>query len=187
MYGTNEFRKGLKVEIEGEPFEMVDCEFVKPGKGNAFTRTRLKHMVTGAVIDRTFKSGERVDRAHLEEHPMQFLFEQDGQYNFMNMKSYEQAAVSGDKLGDSAHWLSENLEVTVLFHNGAPISLELPNFVELQVSSCDPAVKGDTKSNATKAATLSTGAKIQVPLFVVEGEWLRIDTRTGEYVERVKK
>jgi elongation factor P len=187
MYGTNEFRKGLKIEIDGEPYVMVECEFVKPGKGNAFTRTKLKHMVTGAVIDRTYKSGEKVDKADLAEVTMQFLYEQDGEYHFMNTESYEQVALSRDRMEDAHNWLTENLEVNVLLHNGQPISLDLPNFVELEVTKCDPGVKGDTKSNTTKPATLSTGAVIQVPMFIAEGEWLRIDTRTGAYVERVKK
>jgi elongation factor P len=187
VYGTNEFRKGLKVEIDGEPYVMVECQFVKPGKGNAFTRTRLKHMVTGAVLDRTYKSGEKVDKAHLEEHAMQFLYEQDGEFHFMNTESYEQVALSGDQVDEASRWMTEDLEVNVLFHNGAPISIDLPNFVELQIADCEPGVKGDTKSNTTKAARLSTGAEIQVPLFLDQGEWIRIDTRTGSYVERVKK
>ena len=187
MYETNEFRKGLKVEIDGQPYEMVDCQFVKPGKGNAFTRTRLKHMVTGAVIDRTYKSGERVESAHLTEHAMQYMYESAGDYHFMNMATYEQVTIPAERLGDKVHWLHENLEATVLFHDGEPINVDLPNFVELRVTECDPAVKGDTKSNASKRATLSTGAVIQVPLFIDAGEWLRIDTRSGEYVERVKE
>jgi elongation factor P len=187
VYGTSDFRKGLKVEIDGQPYEMTECEFVKPGKGNAFTRTKLKHMVTGAVIDRTYKSGEKVDRAHLSEHTMQFMYEQGGDYQFMNMETYEQIAIPKERLGDKTSWLHENLEVNVLFHDGAPISVDLPNFVELQVVECDPAVKGDTKSNVTKRATLSTGAVIQVPIFIDQDEWLRIDTRTGAYVERVKR
>ena len=166
---------------------MVECHFVKPGKGNAFTRTRLKHLVTGAVLDRTYKSGEKVDKAHLEEHAMQCLYEQDGEFHFMNMASYEQVAIRRDLIGDAANFLHENLEVTVLFHNGAAISVDLPNFVELQITQCDPGVKGDTKSNVSKPAAVSTGATIQVPMFVSEGEWVRIDTRTGEYSERVKK
>jgi len=187
VYGTNEFRKGLKVEIDGEPYVMVDCQFVKPGKGNAFTRTRLKHMVTGAVLDRTYKSGEKVDKCQLAEHPMQFMYAQGDEFHFMNMSTYEQVAISRNGLGDAANWLHEGLEVTVLFHNGKPISIDLPNFVELQVTECDPGVKGDTKSNVSKRAVLSTGAEIQVPIFVEPGEWLRIDTRTGAYSERVKK
>lgn len=184
MYGTNEFRKGLKVELDGHPYVMVECQFVKPGKGNAFTRTKLKHMVTGAVLDRTYKSGEKVAKAELEEHPMQFLYEQDGSYHFMNMTTYEQVEITAERMGDDAQWLSENLEVDVLFHKGAPIAVALPNFVVLEVTQCDPGVKGDTKSNVSKPATVSTGAVIQVPMFVSEGESVKIDTRTGEYVER---
>lgn len=187
MYGTNEFRKGLKVEIDGDPYVMVECQFVKPGKGNAFTRTKLKNMVSGNVIDRTYKSGEKLDKAQLTDQAMQYMYEQDREYHFMNMETYEQVAIPADSLGDLVQWLSENLEVSVLLHNGAPISVELPNFVELEITKCDPSVKGDTKNNATKPATLSTGAVIHVPMFIAQGEWLRIDTRTGAYVERVKK
>ena len=187
MYGTNEFRKGLKVEIDGQPYIMVECQFVKPGKGNAFTRTKLKHMVTGAVIDRTYKSGEKVAKAQLMESPMQFLYAQDDGFHFMNMETYEQVEIPRDNLGDAPKWLHENLEVSVLFHDGKPISVDLPNFVELQVVECDPGIKGDTKSNVSKRAVLSTGAEIQVPIFIDNGEWLKIDTRTGEYSERVKK
>jgi elongation factor P len=187
MYGTNEFRKGLKIEIDGEPYVMVEAEFVKPGKGNAFTRTRLKHMVTGAVIDRTYKSGEKVGKPELTEQKMQFLYAQDGEYHFMNMETYEQVGLPAERLEGGEKWLTENLEVEVLIHNGQPISVDLPNFVELEVTKCDPGVKGDTKSNTTKPATVSTGAVVQVPMFISEGEWLRIDTRTGAYVERVKK
>jgi elongation factor P len=166
---------------------MIEAEFVKPGKGNAFTRTKLKHMVTGAVLARTYKTGEKIDRANLTESPMQVLYRQGDDFHFMNMNSYEQVAIPANMLEEAAPWLYENLEVTVLFHNGKPISIDLPNFVELEVVQCDPAVKGDTKTNATKVARLSTGAGIDVPMFVAEGDWLRIDTRTGSYVERVKK
>ena len=182
MYGTNEFRKGLKVEIDGDPYLMVECQFVKPGKGNAFTRTKLKHMVTGAVIDRTYKSGEKVGKAHLEEHPMQCLYEQDGEFHFMNMSTYEQVAIQRDMLGDDANWLHENLEVNVLFHNDKAISVDLPNFVELEIVECDPGVKGDTKSNVSKPAKVSTGAtnewaRIEVPVdpspYKVEQVWYK--------------
>jgi elongation factor P len=187
MYSTSDFKKGLKIEIDKEPYEMVECEFVKPGKGNAFTRTKLKHMVTGAVLARTYKTGEKVDRANLTENTMQVMYEQGGEFHFMNMESYEQVTIPREKIEDAAPWLHEGLEVSVLFHDGKPISLELPNFVELQIAECDPAVKGDTKTNATKPAKLSTGARIDVPMFIEQGEWLKIDTRTGYYVERVKK
>lgn len=187
MYSTSEFRKGLKVELDGQPYIIVDCQFVKPGKGNAFTRTRLKHMVTGAVLDRTYKSGEKLDKAHLVESPMQFLYSADDMFHFMNNSTYEQIEIPVAALGDSARWLHENLEVSVLFHSGKPISVDLPNFVELQVIDCDPGVKGDTKSNVSKRAVVSTGTEIQVPIFVDAGEWVRIDTRSGEYSERVKR
>lgn len=187
MYNTSDFRKGLKVEIDKEPYEMVECEFVKPGKGNAFTRTRLKHMVTGAILARTYKTGEKIDKADLQEVTMQLMYEQGGEFHFMNMESYEQVAIPRSNIEAAAPWLYEGLEVEVLFHDGKPISLDMPNFVELQIEECDPAVKGDTKTNATKPAKLSTGATVDVPLFIEEGEWLKIDTRTGAYVERVKK
>lgn len=187
MYETSQFRKGLKVELDGEPYVMIEAEFVKPGKGNAFTRTKLKHMVTGAVLSRTYKTGEKVDRANLTESTMQFLYRQGDDFHFMNMSSYEQVAIPASMLDEASRWLHENLEVTVLFHDGKPITIDLPNFVELEVVECDPAVKGDTKTNATKVARLSTGAAIDVPMFVAEGDRLRIDTRTGAYVERAKK
>ncbi len=187
MYDTNQFRKGLKLEIDGEPYIMTECEFVKPGKGNAFTRTKLKHMVTGAVLARTYKSGERVDKADLTENAMQYMYEQGEEYFFMNMETFEQVGIPSNTLQEQSRWLHDGLEVNVLFHNGAPISVDLPNFVELDIQECDPAVKGDTKNNATKTAILSSGARVDVPLFIEQGECLRIDTRTGSYVERVKK
>ena len=187
MYETSEFRKGLKIEIDGNPYIMIDCQFVKPGKGQAFTRTRIKNLATGAVLDRTFRSGERVDKPQLDEMPMQFMYAVGDSYHFMNNQTYEQVEVPREQLGDSWQWLVENMDVTVLFHNGIAISVDVPIFVELHITECEPGVKGDTRSNATKPAVLSTGAKIQVPLFVENGEWIRVDTRTGSYVERVKR
>jgi len=186
VYETSDLRKGLKVEIDGEPYVIVEAQFVKPGKGNAFTRCKLKSLVTGLVIDRTWRSGEKIDRCNLEERKMEFLYADD-QYHFMDTTTYEQVALSPDQVGDVGQFLSENLEVSVLLHNGKPISIDLPNFVELQIVETEPGVKGDTKSSTTKPAKLSTGAVVQVPLFVDQGEWIRIDTRTGQYVERVKK
>lgn len=186
MYGTNEFRKGLKIEIDGAPYMMTECQFVKPGKGNAFTRTKLKHMVSGAVLDRTYKSGEKVHKAQLSETVMQFMYAQGDAFHFMDTKTYEQVAIPRVAIDDQAKWLTEEIDVTVLIHKGEPISIDLPNFVELEVTQCDPAIKGDTKNNATKLAVLSTGAEIYVPMFIDAGEVLRIDTRTGEYVERAK-
>ena len=186
MYETSDLRKGLKVEIDGEPYVVADAQFVKPGKGNAFTRCKLKSLVTGLVLERTWRSGEKIDRCQLEERPMEFLYSDD-QFHFMNTSTYEQIGLSPEQVGDASNWLVENTEISMLFHNGKPLSIDLPNFVELQIVDTEPGVKGDTKSNAMKPAQLSTGATVQGPLFVDNHEWIRIDTRTGTYVERVKK
>ncbi len=186
MYGTTELRKGVKVELDGEPYLVVESQFVKPGKGNAFTRCRLKNLVTGAVIDRTWKSGEMIKKAELEEVRMQFLYAEGDQYYFMNTTTYDQISIPKENLGDAPLYLLDQMEVDVLFHNGRPISLELPNFVVLEVTHADPGVKGNTATGATKPATLETGAVVQVPLFVEPGEKIKVDTRTGEYVERAK-
>ena len=187
MYETSDLRKGLKIEIEGEPHIVVEAQFVKPGKGNAFTRCRMKSLVTGLVLERTWRSGEKIDECHLEQRAMEFLYHEGGLYHFMDTGNYEQVTLNEGQVGDSGQWLTENLPVEMLLHNGKPISLDLPNFVELQITDCEPAVKGDTKTNAMKQALLTTGAKVMVPLFVDQREWIRIDTRTGAYVERVKK
>jgi len=187
MYSTNEFRKGLKVEIDGEPFIMIDNQFVKPGKGQAFNRVRLKSLVSGRVLDRTFKSGERIDRANIEEHKMQYLYNDAAGYHFMNTSSYEQVTLTKEHVEDSWKWLIENLEVSVLFHNGRAISVEVPFFVELEITYCEPGLKGDTATGASKPATLSSGAVVQVPLFVNQGDVIRVDTRTGEYLDRAAR
>jgi elongation factor P len=186
VYETSDVRKGLKIQIDGDPFVVVDFQFVKPGKGNAFTRCKLKNMITGAVLDRTYRSGEKLQPASMEERNMQYLYNDESGYHFMDQQSYEQVAIPGDTLADEARFLKENLEVQVLFFEDTPISISLPNFVELQVTETEPGVKGDTVSGARKPATLETGAVINVPLFIERGEKLRIDTRSGEYVERVK-
>ena len=186
MYSTPDFRQGLKIELDGEPFVIVDLLHVKPGKGGAFVRTTLKSLVTGNVLDKTFRSGEKVDKPDLEEKAMQYLYETDGQYYFMDTETYEQSFLNEDQLGEARNYLQENVEVGVLLHNGKPIGVELPIFVELKVTSTEPGVKGDTASGATKPATLETGITVQVPLFIDEGEVLKIDTRTGKYMERVR-
>jgi len=187
MYSTSDFRKGLKVEIDGAPYVMVENQFVKPGKGQAFHRVRLKHMITGAVLDRTFKSGETVGKADVSEEKMQYLYEADGQYHFMNTTTYEQVAVALEELGDTKNYLTENLECSILLWNGRPVAVEPPTFVELQITSCDPGIRGDTVTGASKPATLTTGYILQVPLFVEQDEWIRIDTRTGQYLDRAKR
>lgn len=182
-----DLRKGAKLVIDGEPWTVTDYQFVKPGKGQALYKCKIKNMVTGALIDRTYRSGEKFEKADLEENRMQYLYTDGEEYHFMNTASYEQVALMRDQVGDAAAYLYENLDVDMLFFNGRPIGLTLPNFVVLKVEQSDPGIKGDTASNTTKPATMSTGYVLQVPLFVNEGEWIKIDTRTGDYVERVKK
>ncbi len=186
MYSTTDFRKGLKIEINGEPFVIVDFQHVKPGKGGAFVRTRLKSLITGNVIDQTFRAGERVDKPDLEEREMQFLYETNGEYHFMDTNTFEQLFLTAEQLGESRDFLKENLVIKALFHNKRPIGIELPTFVELKVIKAEPWLRGDTATGATKPVTLESGAVIQVPLFVEEGDIVRIDTRTREYIERVK-
>jgi elongation factor P len=187
MYETSDIRKNLKVEIDGQPYMVIDFQFVKPGKGNAFTRTRLKNMISGSVLDRTFKTGEKLEPAHLEEHNMQYLYHEAGVYHFMNNASYEQCGIVDDKVGDAANFLIENISVDILFFNHEPIGVSLPNFVDIQIVEAEPGVKGDTATGATKTVKLSTGHSIQVPLFVNQGDFITIDTRTGEYYSRAKK
>jgi len=186
MYSTTDFRKGLKIEIGGEPFVIVDFQHVKPGKGGAFVRTRLKSLVSGNVIDQTFRSGDRVDKPDLEEREMQFLYETGGEFHFMDTRTFEQLFLTADQLGDSKDFLKENIVIKALFHNRRPIGIEVPMFVELRIVKSDPGIRGDTATGATKPATLESGAVIQVPLFVEEGDVVRIDTRTREYITRVK-
>jgi elongation factor P len=183
---TADFRKGLKVELEGEPYIITDFLHVKPGKGGAFIRTKLKSLVTGNVIDRTFRSGEKVETPDMEEKTMQYLYHEGDTYHFMDSATYEQFTLAGNLLGSDSNFLQENVEVKILFHNGQPIGVELPLFVELTIKQTEPGVKGDTASGGTKPATVETGAVIQVPLFLNEGDVIKVDTRTGEYIERVK-
>jgi elongation factor P len=186
MYSSSDLRKGLKVEIDGYPYIVVDAQFVKPGKGNAFTRCKLKNLATGAVLERTWKSGDSIGKADLQEVRMRFLYEQDGDYHFMNTTTYEQVFVPKENLGDAHLWLLEQMECDILFHNNKAISVEVPNFVVLEVTQADPGVRGNTATGATKLATLQTGAVVQVPLFVEQGEKIKVDTRTGQYLERAK-
>lgn len=187
MYETSDIRKGLKFQIDGEPYIVVDFQFVKPGKGTAFTRTKIKNMITGAVLDRTYRSGEKLEPANIEERQMQFLYHEGDNFCMMDNTSYEQILVPPEVVGDAAQFMPDNIDVQVLFFNDRPVELTLPNFVELEVAHTEPGIKGDTASGATKPATLSTGGVVNVPLFIEEGEVLKIDTRTGAYIERVKK
>jgi elongation factor P len=182
---TSQFRNGLKVEIDGEPFVMTYFQHVKPGKGGAFVRTKIKNLRTGRVLEKTFRSGERLEEAEVEDKRMQYLYQDGEQFVFMDQESYEQYPFTEEQIGDARRYLKENLEVDVVFWRGKPINVELPSFIEAVIAQCDPGVKGDTASGATKPATLETGAVIQVPLFIKEGESVRVDTRTNAYVERV--
>ena len=181
---TAEFRKGLRIVFDGEPYTIVDFQHVKPGKGGAFVRTKLKHMRQGRVIDNTFRSGEKVELVDFEDKHMQFLYKDD-RFHFMDMETYDQVSLSEDEVGDAALYLKDNTEVEVLYIDGSPVSLELPNFIELAIAKTDPGVRGDTAQGGTKPATLETGAVVLVPLFLNEGDIVKVDTRTGEYLGRV--
>ena len=181
---TAEFKKGLRIVFDGNPYTIVDFQHVKPGKGGAFVRTKLKHMRLGKVIDNTFRSGEKVELVDFEEKHMQFLY-RDDRYNFMDTETYEQVSLSADDVGDAREYLKENTEVDVLYIEGSPAAVELPNFVQLAIARTDPGVRGDTAQGGTKPATLETGAVVQVPLFLSEGDVVKVDTRTGEYLGRV--
>ena len=184
MADTTAFRNGYTIRMEGAIYEIVDFQHVKPGKGVAFVRTRLKNVETGAVLDRTFRSGDKVDEVRIEKREMQFLYSEGDTYHFMDLETYDQTAIPKAAMGASANLLLENGSAYVLVAEGRTIGVELPNFVELKVTFTEPGVKGDTASGATKPATLETGATVSVPLFVNQGEVLKIDTRTGDYVER---
>lgn len=186
MYSTADFRKGLKIEWEGTPYLIVDFQHVKPGKGGAFVRTKIKNLINGRVIDQTFRSGEKVERPQLQEKDMQYLYAEGDQFCFMDNESYEQVYLNADQLGDGKDFLQDNLNLKVLYYKDQPIAVELPTFVELTVQHTEPGFKGDTASGGTKPATLETGAVIQVPLFIEIGDRLKVDTRTGSYVERLK-
>ena len=180
---TAEFRKGLKIELDGQPYNIVEFQHVKPGKGGAFVRTKLKHLRLGRVVDRTFRAGEKVGLVDYEQRSMQYLYK-DENFHFMNLETFEQIALDADVVGEAANWLKETMEVDVFIINGVPAGVEVPNFVELEVVKTDPGLRGDTASGGSKPATLETGAVVHVPLFINPGEILRIDTRTGAYIER---
>jgi elongation factor P len=186
MYSTSDFRKGLKIEFKGEPYVIVDFLHVKPGKGGAFVRTKLKNMISGRVLDETFRSGEKVGRPDLEEKSVQYLYLDSEGFCFMDNESYEQVFLSDEQVGDAKNYMQENIDASLLLYKGQPIGLDLPITVNLTVVETEPGVKGDTATGATKPAKLETGHVVQVPLFINEGDVLKIDTRNGEYLERAK-
>lgn len=185
MIFAGDLRPGVKVEVDGVPFVVTDYQWVKPGKGGAFMRTKLKNMRTGAIIERTFRTEEKLPSAELEERRVQFLYQSGDEFHFMDTESYEQFFLPEDQLGDAREYLKEEMVVTIVSHRGSPLAVEVPTFVELAVAETDPGVRGDTASGGSKPATLETGAVIQVPLFINVGDRLRVDTRTGTYIERV--
>ncbi len=186
MYESGDLKKGLKIQIDGEPYVIVQFEFVKPGKGQALYKCRLKNMITGIQFDKTYRSGEKFDEANLEERTMEYLYAEGDHYCFMNTQTFEQDFVSKSQMEDIIDLLKENTVCSVLFFDNRAIGVTLPNFMELKVVRADPWAKGDTATGSTKPAILETGLQVQVPPFVEEGEILKIDTRTKEYVERVK-
>jgi elongation factor P len=184
---TTDIRKGLRIQIDGVPFHVVDHQFVKPGKGQAFTRCKIRNLMTGNVVERTWKSGESVEIADVEERKMSYSWAEGDTFVFMDTSTGDQIHVEKDKVGDDARWLNEGMDVDVTLYNGNAIGIDLPASVVMQIVSSEPGIKGDTASGATKPATLATGAVVNVPLFIKEGEWIKIDTSTGQYLERVNK
>lgn len=182
---TGEFKKGLKIEIDGEPYEITDFQHVKPGKGAAFVRTTYRSMISGRVLQNNFRSGDKFERPDIEEKEMQYLYQQGEDYHFMEQKTFEQTFISEKVLAEQKNFLKESINASILFFNGKAIGVSLPNSVDLKVTKCDPGVRGDTVSGAMKPATLETGYTVNVPLFINEGDVLKIDTRDGKYLTRV--
>lgn len=186
MISTNEFRKGAKIEYKGEPFEIIDFQHVKMGRGGAIVRTKLKSLKTGSVLEDTFRSGEKFESPHLDERSMQYLYAEGDHHYFMDTETFEQIPLSTSQLGDTKKFLKENMVVQILNYKGQPLTVEIPTFVELVVAQTDPGYKGDTASGGSKPATLETGTVVRVPFHINTGDVIRVDTRTSEYIERVK-
>lgn len=185
MYETGDFKKGLKVLVDGQPYTIIDFQHVKPGKGNQFSRTKLRNLLTGQQLERTFKSGEKFGIPDVVNREMSFLYQDESGYTFMDKENFEQITMNAETVGESKFYLVENLEVVILFYNDRPVVVDVPKAVNLRVAQTDPGMKGDTVTGATKPATLETGLVVKVPLHINEGELLRVDTTTGDYVSRV--
>jgi elongation factor P len=183
---TSDFRNGISIILDNDIFTILEFQHVKPGKGGAFVRTRLRNLRTGATVDKTFRAGERMDQAILDRKPMQFLYSQDGEYNLMDMESFEQITVPENKIGSQARYLKENTDVQVVMHRDQIVEVNVPDFMELAVIETDPGVRGDTASGGSKPATVEGGAVVQVPFFVNVGDRINIDTRSDQYLERAK-
>ena len=184
MISSNDFRPGVTIEIDNQVWQGVDFQHVKPGKGAAFVRAKIKNLQTGAVIERTFNAGEKLPKAQVDRRPMQYLYADGDSFNFMDTETYDQVMLTKDQLTEALNFLKENMEITVLFFNGTIIGVELPNSVDLTVVETDPGIRGDTATGGTKPAKLETGYVVKVPMFINEGDVLRIDTRSGAYIER---
>ncbi|MDF2634504.1 MAG: Elongation factor [Pelosinus sp.] len=184
MISSSDFRTGATIEIDNNVWQIVDFQHVKPGKGAAFVRTKMKNVRTGAVVERTFNPGEKFPKAHVDRREMQFLYESDGSYNFMDNETYEQSELTSVQLGDAVKYLKENMNISIMFFQGNVIGVELPVAVELIVVETDPGIRGDTATGGTKPAKMESGCVVRVPLFINIGDVLRVDTRTGEYLER---
>ena len=186
-YNTSQFRKGLKVQLDGDPYLMIECNFVKPGKGQALYKCKLRNLIRNTILDRTYKSGDSLEAADIEEIQCQYLYRQGEQFFFMDNESYEQYEIPMATVDEAWQYLKEGMKVSILLFNGRPIGITPPNHVVLKVEYCEPAVRGNTATNVTKAAKVETGAEMSVPNFVETGDLIKIDTRTGEYIERVKE
>ena len=184
---VSELKKNAKLEIDGQPWVVTEFQFVKPGKGQGLYKCKIKNMITGSVIERTWRSGERLEAANVESKELQFLYATGETYTFMDNATYEQVEMPADVIGDDTAYLLDNLDCDVLLYNERPVGVSLPSHVVMEVVECEPGVKGDTATNVTKGATVQTGATIQVPLFIKQGEKIKVDTRTGAYVERVNE
>lgn len=187
MYSASDLRKGLKIQIDGEPYIITEFEFSKPGKGQALYRCKMRNMISGNQFTNTYRSNDKFEKADLSERKMQYLYNQDDQYHFMDTENYEQLFLTAEQMGDNVNYLIDNMEVVVLFFGDRPIDISLPIFVNLAVTQADPWARGDTSGTDTKPVTVETGYQLQVPPFVEEGDKIQIDTRTGEYVTRVKE
>ena len=184
MISAGEFRNGITFEYEGNVYQVVEFQHVKPGKGAAFVRTKLKNVINGGVVEKTFRPTDKMPKAHIERKDMEYLYQDGDLFYFMDQETYEQTPLNKAQLGDALKFVKENMLVKILSYKGNVFGVEPPNFVELQVTATEPGFKGDTSTGATKPATLETGAEIAVPLFIDNGDMIRVDTRTGEYMER---
>lgn len=184
MISTNEFKTNVTVTIDNDPWQVVEFQHVKPGKGAAFVRAKMRNLATGAVVERTFNAGERLPKARIDRRDMQYLYESDGMYVFMDNESYDQLELSREQLGDALNFLMENMDVKIMSYDGRVLGIDLPNTVNLTVVETEPGIRGDTATGGSKNAKMNTGYVVKVPLFIEEGEVLSIDTRTGEYISR---